>query len=67
MYPRMRTGDCSVTNRMHNEFVRIWEHKILIPVCEILHMGITVRVRAGIAKNSHMESPRTHNEFVRIW
>ena len=31
------------------------------------HMGITVRVRAGIAKNSHMESPRMHNEFVRIW
>ena len=31
------------------------------------HMGIPICVRAGIAKNSHMESPRMHNEFVRIW
>ena len=37
-------GVCSVTNRMHNEFVPIWENKTGIPICEISHMGIAVRI-----------------------
>ena len=59
--PRMYTGTISVTNCMHNEFVRIWGFGGFVPICKILHMGITVcvrrvpiRIRAGIAK-------------IRIW
>ena len=33
-------GDISVTNRMHNEIVSIWEIKSCIPICKIMHMGI---------------------------
>jgi hypothetical protein len=31
-----------------------------------MHMGNTVRIRAGTGNNSHMGSPSTHNEIVPI-
>ncbi len=36
--------DISVTNRMHNVFVRIWEIRDLTPICKSMHMGIAVRI-----------------------
>jgi hypothetical protein len=37
-------GDISVTNRMHNEIVSIWEIKYCIPICKIMHRRIAVRI-----------------------
>ena len=50
-----------------------YEIKSCIPICVILHTGITVMhmgipicKRAGIAKKFAYGDPRTHNEVVRI-
>ena len=39
MGPRMRTGSILVTNRMHNEFVRIWGVGLFFPYAKFRIWG----------------------------
>jgi len=63
-------GDIPVTNHMHTGNISIWEIKSCIPICVILHTGITVIhmgipicKRTEIAKQFAYGDPRTHNEL----
>ena len=67
-------GDISVTNRMHNEIVSIWEIKSCIPICKIMHMGIAVRIwespyayGQGSLNYSHMGIPVRITKLCAYW